>query len=334
MGASWGRRSTAKYTEPLGASKPGTEEAMWAAVQACARRRALWHSPGQESRSPLQVDDGGAPTGWRRIERVRSLQTRVVPLVAALLALAACSGGTPSASDTPSPSSAPSVAPPSGQAGTLQNQFVSVVHSAEPSVVQIQTQQGLGSGVVFDNKGDIVTNFHVVCGANKFTVTLADGHQYPATLVGTFHEDDLAVVHVNASGLQPATFADSSKLQVGYIAMAIGNPLALQSSVTEGIVSALGRTESEPGDPNCGVAGTTIPGMIQTSAAINPGNSGGALVDLQGQVIGIPTLAATDQQTGGGQARGSGSRSPPTRPRTSPTRSSSTGMSSTPIAPT
>ncbi|MGH7903295.1 MAG: S1C family serine protease [Candidatus Dormibacteraceae bacterium] len=222
----------------------------------------------------------------------------------AAVALAACSGTAPAASHS-SPSPIASAPVPSGQAGSLQDQFVAVVNAAKPSVVQIQAGHGLGSGIIFDSKGDIVTNDHVVAGSKTFQVTLADGHQYPGTLVGTFHEDDLAVIHVSAPNLHPATFADSSKLQVGDIVMAIGNPLALQSSVTEGIVSALGRTESEPPDPN-GAGGTTIPNMVQTSAAINPGNSGGALVDLKGQVIGIPTLAATDQQLGGGAAPGIG----------------------------
>jgi putative serine protease PepD len=145
----------------------------------------------------------------------------------------------------------------------------------------------------------VVTNAHVVEGASSFQVTLADGRQYPARLVGSFAADDLAVLHIDASGLHPAGFADSSRLAVGDVALAIGNPLGLQSSVTEGIVSALGRTVNEDN-------GVALPNVIQTSAPINPGNSGGALVDLQGQVIGIPTLAVTDPQLGGGAAAGIG----------------------------
>jgi putative serine protease PepD len=139
----------------------------------------------------------------------------------------------------------------------------------------------------------------VVEGADSFQITLADGKQYPARLVGSFAADDLAVLHIDAGGLHPAGFADSSQLAVGDVALAIGNPLGLQSSVTEGIVSALGRTVNEDN-------GVALPNVIQTSAPINPGNSGGALVDLQGQVIGIPTLAATDPQLGGGAAAGIG----------------------------
>jgi S1-C subfamily serine protease len=179
-------------------------------------------------------------------------------------------------------------------ASALQDTFISVFKKVSPSVVQIQTSEGLGSGIVFDSKGDIVTNNHVVSGATTVTVTTSTGKTFKgAKVVGTFEEDDLAVVKVNGLGLRPATFADSSALKVGDITMAIGNPLGLQSSFTEGIVSALGRDQSE------GNGGPTIQNTIQTSAAINPGNSGGALVDIQGDVIGIPTLAASDQQLGG-----------------------------------
>jgi len=183
------------------------------------------------------------------------------------------------------------VVPPPG-AVALQSAIVKVVHDVSPSVVQIEDQAGLGSGIVFDSKGDIVTNFHVVRGASSFTVTTSNGKRYSAKLVGTFEPDDLAVVRVSGASLRPAQFADSSKLQVGDIAIAIGNPLGLRSSVTEGIVSAF----------RVGVAegnGVALPLMIQTSAPINPGNSGGALVDLEGRVIGIPTLAATDPELGG-----------------------------------
>jgi putative serine protease PepD len=218
----------------------------------------------------------------------------VMVLVGAL-ALAGC---TATATAGGQAASAPAVdVKPSALA--LQQQFVQVVKQVGPSVVLIQTDQGLGSGIVFDAKGDVVTNNHVVEGAGGFQVTLANGRRHPARLVGTFPADDLAVLHIDAGGLQPAAFADSSGLQVGDVALAIGNPLGLQSSVTEGIVSALGRTVNEDN-------GVALPNVIQTSAAINPGNSGGALVNLQGQVIGIPTLAATDPQLGGSAAPGIG----------------------------
>jgi S1-C subfamily serine protease len=186
-----------------------------------------------------------------------------------------------------------------GSAASLQTDFVAVVNKVRPSVVLIQTGQALGSGVVFDSSGDVVTNDHVVAGATTLTVTGNDGKQHSASMVGAFVPDDLAVVRVAGIGLPPIAVADSSKLQVGDIAIAIGNPLGLQSSVTEGIVSATGRTVSEQN-------GVALPDAVQTSAAINPGNSGGALVDLNGGLIGIPTLAAVDQQLGGGAAPGIG----------------------------
>lgn len=208
------------------------------------------------------------------------------------------------------------VAPPGGasvpasasaaSAASIERSFVSVVTHVAPAVVQISTPQGLGSGVVFDRNSDVVTNAHVVEGGGPFRVTDSRGRAYDATLVGAFATDDLAVVRANGASLQPATFGDSSKLQVGDIVLAIGNPLGLRSSVTNGIVSALGRTVNEP-------SGAVLPNVIQTSAPINPGNSGGALVDLEGRVIGIPTLAATDPELGGSAAPGIGFAIPSSR---------------------
>jgi S1-C subfamily serine protease len=177
----------------------------------------------------------------------------------------------------------------------LQSAIVNVVQSVSPSVVQIEDQRGLGSGIVFDAAGHIVTNNHVVSGARSWTVTTSSGTRYQARLVGSFPADDLAVIKISGSHLQPARFADSSKLRVGDLAIAIGNPLGLQSSVTEGIVSAFREAVQED-------SSVTLPMVIQTSAPINPGNSGGALVDIEGRVIGIPTLAATDPQLGGSAA--------------------------------
>jgi putative serine protease PepD len=220
--------------------------------------------------------------------------------LAASLLVAACgtgaiASGAPGASATPAPSAFAS----SAIAGALQNDFIRVVGRVSPSVVVIETTSGLGSGIVFDAKGDIVTNNHVVVGNTKFSVTLADGQKLAGKLVGTYPGGDLAVIHVTGTNLQPATFGDSSKLVVGDIVLAVGNPLGLQSSVTQGIVSALGRKVSESKT-------VTLPNVIQTSAEINPGNSGGALVDLAGDVVGIPTLAALDPQLGDTAAPGIG----------------------------
>jgi putative serine protease PepD len=164
-----------------------------------------------------------------------------------------------------------------------------------PSVVEIRTRTGLGSGVVLNAAGDIVTNAHVVGdGAGLQVLLSASAAPVPASLVGIYRPDDLAVIRViGVPGLRPATFGDSARLVAGDVVLAIGNPLGLSSSVTEGIVSAVGRTVSEPATR--GTPGATLPDTIQTSAAINPGNSGGALATLDGDVVGIPTLAAASQ---------------------------------------
>jgi S1-C subfamily serine protease len=173
------------------------------------------------------------------------------------------------------------------------------VQVALPSVVQVESEGKLGSGIVFDSDGDIVTNAHVVSGSRTFTITTSDGKRHRATLRGAFPASDLAVVRVDDDDLKPARFADSGKLKVGERVLAIGNPLGLRSSVTDGIVSAVARTVSEGN-------GVALPSVVQTSAAINPGNSGGALIDLTGAVVGIPTLAATDPELGGSAAPGVG----------------------------
>jgi S1-C subfamily serine protease len=180
---------------------------------------------------------------------------------------------------------APQAAPAPAAAKSLQQQFVRIVRSVSPSVVQIESTAGLGSGVIYDRAGHVVTNAHVVGDADRFRVTLSDGRRLQGTLVGRFVPDDLAVVKVSATGLQPLPLASSARVDVGQMSLAVGNPLGLRSSVTEGIVSAVGRTITEPN-------GAVLPNVVQTSAAINPGNSGGALVDLDGKLIGVPTAGA------------------------------------------
>src|SRR6476661_5650553 len=142
----------------------------------------------------------------------------------------------------------------------LQTAFQNVYKKVSPSVVQIETSEGLGSGIVFDTKGDIVTNAHVVGNATTFKVTTSSGKLLTGKLVGTFVEDDLAVIKVDGTGLKPATFANSDNVKIGDISMALGNPLGLSSSFTEGIVSALNRQEPEGN-------GVVLPSAIQTSAA-------------------------------------------------------------------
>jgi S1-C subfamily serine protease len=156
------------------------------------------------------------------------------------------------------------------------------------SVVQINvvTAQGggLGSGTIIDDRGYIVTNDHVVAGAKQIQVELFNGLTVPAQLTGLYPPEDLAVIKITpVPHMAVATIGDSSQLKVAEYVMAIGNPLGITQTVTSGIVSALGR--NVPAGP-----GVELIDAIQTDAAINPGNSGGALVDLQGELIGVPTL--------------------------------------------
>lgn len=181
-------------------------------------------------------------------------------------------------------------------AGSVEEARTQVIAKMRPSVVQINVRRqnggGLGSGVVIDKGGYIVTNNHVVEGANAVTVVFSNGTTLPGQIVGTAPGDDLAVVKVDPAKIKltVAPIGDSSKLQVGQEVLAIGNPLGITQTVTNGIVSALNRNVST------GKNGTVLPGTIQTDAPINPGNSGGALVDLQGNLIGVPTLTAIDPE--------------------------------------
>ena len=142
-------------------------------------------------------------------------------------------------------------------------------------------QMGEGSGVIVDAKGYILTNYHVVVGADKLTIRLSDGKELKGTVQGTDPKTDLAVVHVEAEDLPVATLGDSDILQVGEWAIAIGSPFGLEETVTVGVISAKGRT---------GLGTGTYEDFIQTDASINPGNSGGPLVNIDGEVIGINAM--------------------------------------------
>jgi S1-C subfamily serine protease len=142
-------------------------------------------------------------------------------------------------------------------------------------------QMGEGSGVIVDPTGYILTNYHVVAGADKLTVRLFGGKELKGTVQGTDPKTDLAVVHVEAKDLAVATLGDSDKIQVGEWAIAIGSPFGLEETVTVGVISAKGRS---------GLGTGTYEDFIQTDASINPGNSGGPLVDIDGQVIGINAM--------------------------------------------
>jgi S1-C subfamily serine protease len=183
--------------------------------------------------------------------------------------------------------------------------LIEIFEKSEPGVVRVNVQRGgseevtggVGSGFVFDKKGHIITNAHVVKEANKVVVTFLDGRSYNAEIIGTDEYTDIAVIKVNADLvlLHPLFIGDSSNLKVGEQITAIGNPFGLSGSMTSGIVSQLGRLLPSG-------SGYSIPDVIQTDAAINPGNSGGPLLNMRGEIVGINTAiqSATGEFTGVG----------------------------------
>ena len=174
-----------------------------------------------------------------------------------------------------------------------------VAAKALPSVVSVYVSSsegsGLGSGVILDTDGNIITNYHVVEGADSVSVTLGNGNSYDATVVGTDASSDLAVVHAELNGdtVTPIEVGDSDALVVGDWVMTIGSPFGLDQSVSAGIVSSLSRNQLMQSS----TGNTLYTNLIQTDAAINPGNSGGAMVNSEGQLVGIDTLFSSDTES-------------------------------------
>ena len=185
--------------------------------------------------------------------------------------------------------------------------LIEIFEKAEPGVVRVNTQRnqtldetgGVGSGFVFDKKGHIITNAHVIEDSTKTVVTFLDGRSYNAKIIGIDEYTDIGVIKVNADLklLQPLSLGDSSNLQVGEPITAIGNPFGLSGSMTSGIISQMGRLLPSG-------SGYSIPDVIQTDAAINPGNSGGPLLNMRGDIVGINTAiqSSTGEFTGVGFA--------------------------------
>ena len=218
-----------------------------------------------------------------------------------------------SPSDTPKPEIVVSNGHSANTVGELTPVYsknlslIEIFEKSEPGVVRVNVQRddvidgvgGVGSGFVFDKKGHIITNAHVIDGANKVVITFLDGRSYNAKIIGVDKFTDIAVIKVNAdlSSLRPLLIGDSSNLKVGEPIAAIGNPFGLSGSMTSGIVSQLGRLLPSGAD-------FSIPDIIQTDAAINPGNSGGPLLNMRGEVVGINTAiqSITGEFTGVGFA--------------------------------
>jgi S1-C subfamily serine protease len=229
--------------------------------------------------------------------------------------------GSPSGSAAPTAAPSQSAPPVSPLTSNFQESIREVVQKVRPAVVQITSQQvqidqfnqpftvpgGVGSGIIYDNQGHVLTNDHVVSGAQQFLVTLPDGRSFKdAKLIGRDPKTDLAVIQISGDNLPVAELGNSDQLQVGDWVVAIGNALGLPGgpTVTTGVVSALNRTVQEPSGRGQ-QSGPFLLDAIQTDAPINPGNSGGPLANLAGQVIGINTLVA-GQAEPGVQAQGIG----------------------------
>lgn len=226
-------------------------------------------------------------------------------LVTLVVATACASlGVTPSLPTPASHTAFPTATLPAGNPSTtLEAQVVAVYHRAAPSVVNVKnykrsggseeatTEAGIGSGFIYDHVGHILTNFHVVDGADSVVVSLVDGVTHEADVVGVDPTNDLAILHVESDALPPLlAVGDSDELVVGQFVLAIGNPFGYEHTLTFGIISALGRIIESPGH---GFIGR----IIQTDASINPGNSGGPLLDLQGRVVGV-NCALVSPETG------------------------------------
>jgi S1-C subfamily serine protease len=191
----------------------------------------------------------------------------------------------------------------------LEAQYIAVYENVSPAVVNITNrsyvydffmqavpQEGSGSGFVYDKEGHIVTNYHVIENAEELSVTLANGKVYDAKVIGADPTNDLAVIGLNAQVdlPEPVILGDSSKLRVGQLVVAIGNPFGLERTLTTGVISALGRVIQSPEDNRF------IGEAIQTDASINPGNSGGPLLDLKGRVIGVNSQIISPSQASAG----------------------------------
>ena len=304
-------RDPARPGEPGGFDRRFSDDATPASFSPPPERRsdwaqARWTEPEPTPERWFEPVGVGAPV--RTTTPVRQGAGTGTVLGAALLAAVLASGGTLAALTASGALDKPIVsAPGASPSGSLVRQPVTVDESSAvidaaartgPAVVRISTDgavdpgtvipdSGVGSGVLFDANGWILTNRHVVAGSDVVTVELKDGSRYEGRIYGIDTLTDLAIVKVEATGLPAATLGDSDALKVGQLVIAIGSPLGTYSNtVTSGIVSATGREITTEGG--------RLDNLIQTDAAINPGNSGGPLLDASGAIVGINTAIARD----------------------------------------
>ena len=303
-------QSTSPFSNPGDAAERTTPEP-WPRPSAPAAGSAPAWTWGTPSVGPAA---DAKPTPEVPAPRPRRVGSGRTVLGAALLSAALASGSTFAVVELTNPRTSSSAVAPATNAtatqsggGTTtveQGDITAVVAKAKDSVVTLTSQiatsgrfgggtaTGVGSGIILTADGYALTNRHVVEGSQSLTATLLDGSEHDATVVTVSDTQDLALVKIDATGLRPATIGDSSGIQVGQTAIAIGSPLGtFTETVTKGIVSALNRSitvrDDQTGRP------TTLSGLIQTDAAINPGNSGGPLLNASGEVVGVNTATAS-----------------------------------------
>jgi putative serine protease PepD len=266
---------------------------------------------GQSPQSPTPPQPPTGNGAQQPASQPRKPRTFLTAVTAAVLAAALASGGTAALLNQDTDDGGSAAAQPGdltqvqGVAASADGtpDWEAAAAAVSPSVVAIDVQvaqgEAAGSGVILDTEGNILTNNHVVEGAEQVSVMLFDGRIYQAQVVGTDPTTDLAVIQIAdpPSDLAPASLGTSADLAVGEPVMAVGNPLGLDNTVTTGIISALERPVTASSESS---SSTTVTNAIQIDAAINPGNSGGPLFDAQGLVIGITSSIAT--MSGGGQS--------------------------------
>ena len=254
-----------------------------------------WLRRGLDARRVLEPPDEPPPA-----DRTRSRSARLISVFLVLALVGGLGYGFAGLFNDEAPDPAEAGRPPQVtsvprgpvRGGSGQEPVEAVAEAVRPVVVHIETRTGLGSGVVYDEDGFILTAAHVVDGASDVTVRLADGDRVAGEVIGADPNTDVAVVRAARRGLETATLGVGVPVKVGQLAVAVGSPFGLEQSVTSGIVSAVDRAIV--------TQGSSVTSMIQTDASINPGNSGGALADREGRIIGINDAIRSDSGVNAG----------------------------------